>query len=629
MLRGIVTIWPGRAIVATWPGRLFALLVVVVLVAGVTVVQRVTAAPERVEFRTANVTRSSVTQTVAVSGSVNALAQTKLNFKSAGRLAEVDVTVGQQVKAGDALAKLDTTDLATALGQAQSSLASAQANYNKTLQSAADARRSLDETIKITQNDLTAAQQSLAKLKTNYKAAEVNASGLGTAVNQDIGTYLNAIQTAQTELNLALADVGHASNTAEGQSTYGSLLAAQNALGNALNSATSLLSPALTDYLSIVGSLTGAAAQFENQINAGLEPTLALNTYLSAQALYAPAASRLAAAFDTPQTNLTTTQTAVLAAQSTLNSTTAIRQDHSFDQGRIDVTTLLGTLVTTLQVPNTAKARIAQIAIAVATLTDAVSGGYLSAVQNVTATQERGNQSLQSAQSSVASNPFNVAAAAAGLDAQQLAVQTAQTNLDNGVLRAPSPGTVAQINSQVGEFVSGGGTTTGFILLANTAQVALHGTIGEADVAKLKLGQVANVTVDAVGTGTRMTGKVTSIDPLATLQQGVPVYSVDVTIDVPNAAVKPGMTGTAGVIITSKSGVLTVPNLAIRSGGGRRFVQVLKNGQAVDTNVTFGIANETLTEVVSGLGEGDQVILPTPRAPGTSGGPIRVGGPGF
>jgi hypothetical protein len=82
------------------------------------------------------------------------------------------------------------------------------------------------------------------------------------------------------------------------------------------------------------------------------------------------------------------------------------------------------------------------------------------------------------------------------------------------------------------------------------------------------------------------------------------------------------------VIIASKQGVLTVPNLAIRSTGGRRYVQVLKDGEVVDADVTFGIANETVTEVTSGLAEGDLVVLPQARATSSANPRGGVGGPG-
>ena len=206
-------------------------------------------------------------------------------------------------------------------------------------------------------------------------------------------------------------------------------------------------------------------------------------------------------------------------------------------------------------------------------------------------------------------------------------MQTAQTNLDNAVVTAPSAGVVASIASQVGETAA-----NPFMVLANTTSLVLHGTIGESDVAKVKMGLVANVAVDAVATAGRMTGRVTSLDPVATIQSGVPVYGIDVTIDLPNSQVKPGMTGTATVIIASRQNVLTVPNLAIRTTNGKRYLQILKGGEAVDTDVVFGIANDTTTEVISGVAEGDLAVLPAARAtatarPGAGGGGFG-GGPG-
>jgi macrolide-specific efflux system membrane fusion protein len=186
---------------------------------------------------------------------------------------------------------------------------------------------------------------------------------------------------------------------------------------------------------------------------------------------------------------------------------------------------------------------------------------------------------------------------------------------------------VTTISAQVGENVSSG-STTGFIVISNNGSMALHGTIGEADVVKLKLGQVATVTVDAVGTA-KMTGKVTSLDPVATIASGVPVYGIDVTIDLPSASVRPGMSGTANVIIASSPTALTVPNLAVKTASGRRYLTVMKDGQQVDTDVTFGLSNDTVTEVLTGVQEGDVVVLPQPRATATGGGRgIQIGGGG-
>src|SRR3989442_5197291 len=118
---------------ATWPGRIFALALAAMVVGGAVIASRINAAPAKAELRTATATRGSVTQAVAVSGSVNTAGQVKLNFKSTGRLAEVYVTVGQQVAVGQALAKLDTSDLEIGLTQTLSSMKASHAYDQQTL----------------------------------------------------------------------------------------------------------------------------------------------------------------------------------------------------------------------------------------------------------------------------------------------------------------------------------------------------------------------------------------------------------------------------------------------------------------------------------------------------------------
>ena len=92
------------------------------------------------------------------------------------------------------------------------------------------------------------------------------------------------------------------------------------------------------------------------------------------------------------------------------------------------------------------------------------------------------------------------------------------------------------------------------------------------------------------------------------------------------------MSGTANVIIASSSNALTVPNLAVKTASGRRYLTVMKDGQPVDTDVTFGISNDTVTEVLTGVQEGDVVVLPQPRATasgaGGGGRGVQIGGGG-
>src|SRR5712692_4103921 len=103
-----------RGILMTWPGRIFAVALVGLMAGGAVFVSRSNAPAAKTELRTQAVTKGSVIQSVAVSGSVAAMNQTKMSFKSSGKIAALYVSVGQQVSVGQALAKLENTVLEAA-----------------------------------------------------------------------------------------------------------------------------------------------------------------------------------------------------------------------------------------------------------------------------------------------------------------------------------------------------------------------------------------------------------------------------------------------------------------------------------------------------------------------------------
>ena len=622
-----------RGVLTTWPGRLVAVALVVAVGGGALLASRANSQPPKQELRTQAVTKGSVTQSVAVSGSVAASGQTKLAFKTNGRVSALYVAVGQQVTAGQALATIDATDLQNALQQAQQNLKSAQLSYQKTVQSAGDAQRTLEQTQQSTQNDIATAQQNLAKLKTNYTTAKGNALSFGPTIYTDLGSFQGNLATLKTSVDVVLNDIDNAFRSGnlglneqnDVKSAQNSMNSAYSPLSSAQTLADSVLKPSIDDLQRALDNIGAAIAEFDAALATGSDTSRASADFQRAMSEYSLASSRLSGAIDSVNTPLGSIASNVSAAQASLN-TANTRTDTNLAKTRTDLATVLTSVTSEQQLASSTKSKISQAGTALQTVNDAVTGSIANAQANIDAAVLRAQQSVQSAQTAVANQPLNIATAQTNVDNAATAVQTAQANLDAATLTAPSSGVVASIASAVGE-----NAASPLLVLANTSALVLHGTAGEADVAKLKLGLVANVTVDAVGSGTRMTGRITSLDPVATIQQGVPVYGVDVTIDLPNASVKPGMTGTANVIIASRQGVLVVPNLAIRSATGRRYVQILKDGEAVDTDVTFGIANDTVTEVTNGLAEGDLVVLPQSRSTATArpgggfGGPQVIG----
>ena len=583
------------------------------------------AAPPAAETRTAQVSRGAVTQTVAVSGSVSSAGTVKLNPATSGKVAQLLVTVGQAVTAGQPLAKLDTTDLEAALASAQNNVDAAQTSYNKALSGVSDAQSSYSQTQQSTANDIATAQQALAKLKSNYTAARNNFLTLIQGMQSDISKFRTGVPAAAIELAQIQSDLLQGYQTPDNRTAQNAVNQAQAPMTNAVTYTNGILASASDDFSSAWSTLLTTMNTFDSAIAANADTSSASQSYQQAQVTYSLSLSRLTSALDIPNGQLTSVTSAATTAQNAL-STTATKNDPSQDQARADLITLQTMLINETQLVTSAKNKSTQAGTSLGPITDAISGSYVTAQQNITAAQLRAAQSLQSAQTSLNNQPSNVQSAQNSLNNAETGLATARANLDNAVIKATVAGVITTIGAQVGENVSNA-STTGFIVIANTGSMALHGTIGESDIVKLKLGQVATVTVDAVGTA-KMTGKVTSLDPVATIAAGVPVYGVDVTIDLPSNLVKPGMSGTANVIIASSPNALVVPNLAVKTASGRRYLTVMKDGQQVDTDVTFGISNDTVTEVVTGVQEGDVVVLPQPRATATGAGGrgIQIGG---
>jgi RND family efflux transporter MFP subunit len=621
-------------LVSSWPSRIVAIVVVAALVAGAVIVRQVATTEASPSLPTAQVTRASITQTVAMSGSVNAAAQVRLNFKSSGKIAEILVSVGQQVSAGDPLARLDPTDLATFLSQAQANLAAAQARYDQAVagatpediaiarQTVDNAQRSVDEAQRTSQNDLAAAQQALGTLEAGYGAAKTNFTRLATDIPNAVGTLGTSASSANTQAATSVSDIQRvARQTSDVVIARNAVLQAQGSIQTAQSYLTGSVQDALNEYLAARDALNDVIARFDFALRNGRDTAGVSQEYLVVQAQYVGTAARLASSFAAPGGQLQSAQASVAAAQSSLNNA-ATRIDPDLDPARADLVALQNTLTAGQQLVSGLALKLTEASTAVAVITDAIAGGYRSAQQSVQTTQERANASVINAQNALASaqaslartagapKSYDVAAAYATVLSSQAAVQKAQSDLDNATLRSPTAAVIAQVNNQVGEAVSG---ATPFMLLANISSYALHGTVGEADVAKLRLGQAATITIDALGAGPRLSGKVTAIDPLATIQQGVPLYGVDVTLDSPSAQVRSGMSGTASIAAT-KPDVLAVPGVAVHREAGRSYVQVVRDGRPVNAEVTTGISNGSQTEVTAGLQEGETVLLPQPRS---------------
>jgi uncharacterized membrane protein YgcG len=145
-------------------------------------------------------------------------------------------------------------------------------------------------------------------------------------------------------------------------------------------------------------------------------------------------------------------------------------------------------------------------------------------------------------------------------------------------------------------------------------------SFSESDVNKLKVGQAATVTPDALS-GVQLGAHVTSISPVGTTSNNVVSYQATLTLDQTDSSVKPGMSATASVITSQAQGV-NVPNAAVTGSGSLGTVTVMHNGKQTTQQVVVGLRGDSRTQIVSGLTAGDQVVIKTvlpPLTPATTG----------
>lgn len=202
-------------------------------------------------------------------------------------------------------------------------------------------------------------------------------------------------------------------------------------------------------------------------------------------------------------------------------------------------------------------------------------------------------------------------------------LQQAQLNLDNATLRAPFAGVVAQISIVPGSTAN---SATPALKLINRDPLHVDLKLSENDVAQVQLGQPVRLTIQSLG-GWVTDGKVGYIAPAAETSNGVVTYAVRVNFPDNDPKVKVGMTADLSIVIAQKDNVLLVPNTALLPKGTGRVVQVPatdaqgRPAAQREVEVKTGLTDGAMTEILSGLSEGQEVIaLPdngaARRAPG-------------
>jgi HlyD family secretion protein len=513
---------------------------------------------------------------VSASGSLASVTSQNLGFANAARLVELDVKVGDVVKPGQLLAKQDPFAYNQALNQQRALLAQQQAQLDKLTYDVTvpDAQRLVDQSRKIynTTKDSVDAQQAADRSAT--RSAKV------------------ALDFAATKLRAAFRQA-----KSDGCPTNGMPLPPPTAdtNGNSSNSSSSSSSGSSSSSTTGSGSLTSMLSK--DVVGGSVVPNASCPTDL--------------ANLNTAESNYIQAKTTYRAAKHT--------EDVNETQGRLSVENAKATLITNLN-----------------TRDEAASG-----------------------------RPSDIAAQAALVANQLAAVAIAQRNLNDTSLFAPVGGTVSAITGTVGEYLAaaGSGTTAlapgsnaaipgvgaaatsdqsgnassgisatrpggGFIVLNNINTFQVVVPFEESDASKVVPNQKVQLTFDAVPDLQR-DGTVLSIAPNGVNISGVTNYYATILLTNSDPRLRDGQTAEASVITNALNNVLVVPNSAVIKQGGNSYVNTPgPDGKPQRTQFTPGAVGDDNTQVLGGLREGQQILLPQASANPSGGGRFGGGGGG-
>jgi RND family efflux transporter MFP subunit len=185
---------------------------------------------------------------------------------------------------------------------------------------------------------------------------------------------------------------------------------------------------------------------------------------------------------------------------------------------------------------------------------------------------------------------------------------TAQRNLDQATLKAPFDGVVSAVAVQPGGIANSG---TAAITLVDRSTLHIEVNLSESDAAKVQVGQPVTLTFDALPNVT-LSGKVASIAPVATVEQNVVTYPVQVEFNPGDALVKVGMSATADIQLEQITDAILVPSRAVQTSGATKTVTLLQGADRtpVTVQVETGATSEGQTAITSCVATGAQCLRP-------------------
>jgi HlyD family secretion protein len=235
------------------------------------------------------------------------------------------------------------------------------------------------------------------------------------------------------------------------------------------------------------------------------------------------------------------------------------------------------------------------------------SSTYLSAYNSYQEALRTRDRAIADAGAELAQNGNNLTVSQAEIQSAEAEVARIQSEIAERTIVAPFGGIITAVDAKLGGVASANESAVS-IMSADNLQIESY--VPEIHVPFISIGNEAVVTLDAYGTDVPFIATIISIDPAETIRDGVSTYRAKLQFQNKDERVKSGMT--ANVIITSerKPDTIAIPQGAVTSKNGKKFVRVKEGENIIEREVTVnGISSFGEIEILSGLNEGDIVVL--------------------
>lgn len=331
----------------------------------------------------------------------------------------------------------------------------------------------------------------------------------------------------------------------------------------------------------------------------------------------------------TAELNLQKAQ-AALAVTTTGNASSAINRQSSVNQAQTTLTQAQQGF-DDAQRALTAQQKLLSIGATSQSDVQAAQSSFIKAQSTLQSAQANLQAARTQVQTGADNDQQNVHNQQLAVQQAQLALNTAQQAVAQLKVYAPISGVVSSVSVTSGTNLNLNASGAALLTILDDHTLYLPAQIDETEISGVKVGQDAQVTLDAIENRT-FPGKVITVSPSGTQSNGISVFTATVQIANPDGLLKSGMTAEAEIIQSEATGLL-VPSKAIESLRTRSYVEVVKTdasgkvvGEPTRTRVRTGATDGTNTVIVSGLEAGQQVLVAGSGSSRSTSGTSRTSG---